>query len=93
MMDPLFEVHILNEKGKLKALKIAEAFDRFYRELELLTDNSISPKITRESAIVRTKLEEAYFYAKKAMANDDWNQDLDYKKPTSSPLADATGHP
>lgn len=68
-VDSLFQVHMLNEEGKVKAQKIAEAFD-----LLLQTLGEIGPSSGREYAIVRTKLEEAAFFAKKSMANLSGNQ-------------------
>lgn len=59
-----FEVHMLNEAGKTKAGQIAYVFDGLLGSLE-----SICPE-GRLMAIVRTKLEEACFFAKKAMASD-----------------------
>lgn len=62
-MNREFEVHMLNDTGKAKARAIAEALDYC---LDKLLD--LCPP-GRELAIVRTKLEEACFFAKKAMAN------------------------
>lgn len=63
-----FSVHMLNDEGKEKAAAIAVAFDTLVDELEDLCSGG------REFAIVRTKLEEACFFAKKSMANDPNNQ-------------------
>lgn len=67
-IDPLFGVHRLNEEGMKKAEMIAVTFDDCLRELA-----GICPA-GREFSIVRTKLEEAAFFAKKAMANVPENQ-------------------
>lgn len=67
-MDPLFQVHMLNEAGKGKAQAIASSFDT------LLSDLAKHCGTGREMAIVKTKLEEACFFAKKAMANQIDNQ-------------------
>ena len=67
-MDPLFEVHMLNDTGKPKARAIAEIFDTALSNLTALCPAG------RELAIVKTKMEEACFFAKKAMANDPSNQ-------------------
>lgn len=67
-MYPLFEVHILNESGKQKAQQIAGSFSGLLGELELICGQG------REIAIVKTKLEEACFFAKKAMATVPENQ-------------------
>jgi len=58
-----FTVHMLNESGKAKAARIASAFDQLLTELE-----DIAPGPSREMSIAKTKLEEASFFAKKAMA-------------------------
>jgi hypothetical protein len=63
-----FQVHMLNEQGKARAGKIAGAFDAL---LDALVE--INPGSSREMAIVRTKLEEASFFAKKAMASQPEN--------------------
>jgi len=68
-MDKLFEVHMLNSEGKSKANYIAHQFDALLSELSRLCANG------RELAIVKTKLEEACFYAKKAMAGIPENQE------------------
>jgi len=66
-MHAQFKVHMLNELGKAKARQIADAFDHCLTMLEGVCPDS------REMAIVRTKLEEACFFAKKSMANDAIN--------------------
>jgi hypothetical protein len=68
MTDPLFRVHKLNDAGLSKAQQIAESFDALLNSL-----TAICPA-GREWAIVRTKLEEAAFFAKKSMANVEENQ-------------------
>lgn len=65
-----FQVHMLNEQGKAKAVGIASAFDECLTKLEGLCPAS------RELAIVKTKLEEACFFAKKSMANDEANTNV-----------------
>ncbi len=67
-MNKEFQVHMLNEQGKSNATKIAEAFDEL-----LLKLTAISPQPSREMSICRTKLEEACFFAKKAMASQPEN--------------------
>lgn len=67
-MDPLFEVHMLNDTGKPKAKQIAEIFDKCLADL-----SGIIPA-GREMAIVKTHMETACFFAKKAMANQPENQ-------------------
>lgn len=66
-MHPAFQVHMLNEIGKEKANAIAEAFDSLVAALTPLCPAS------REFSLVLTKLEEASFFAKKAMANQSEN--------------------
>jgi hypothetical protein len=68
MSSTLFEVHKLNEIGIGKAREIAGAFDQLLARLEELCPDG------REFSIVKTKLEEASFFAKKAMAKDRVNQ-------------------
>ena len=68
MNSPLFQVHRLNEHGLRDAEEIARAFD-----LLLKTIMDICP-CGRELSIVQTKLEEASFFAKKAMASQPHNQ-------------------
>jgi len=63
----LFKVHMLNDQGKEKANFIAESFDGFVIYLSKLCPES------REFSIVKTKLEEACFFAKKAMAQQTEN--------------------
>jgi hypothetical protein len=61
-MHEAFKVHMLSEEGKAKTKQIAEAFDELLSKLAGIIAEG------RELAIVRTKLEEACFFAKKAMA-------------------------
>lgn len=62
-MNKEFQVHMLNEDGKEKARQIAAAFDTCLESLKGSCPEG------REFAIVKTKLEEACFFAKKAMVN------------------------
>lgn len=68
MANPEFEVHMLNESGIEKAQAIAYNFDCLLDDLK-----NICPE-GRHMSIVRTKLEEASFFAKKAMASSAENQ-------------------
>lgn len=70
MINPLFEYHNLNEDGKHKAAAIAEAFNGLLNRLEDLVGHATS----REYSLTKTKLEEACFYAKKAVAMQEANQ-------------------
>jgi len=69
-MDPLFEVHMLNEEGKRNAQDIAIKFEILLLDLEKVCGDPPN----REWSVVKTKLEEACFFAKKAMANKPRNQ-------------------
>lgn len=71
-MDPLFEVHMLNDNGKEAARVIAENFELLLQRLQPVCNPQNKP--TREWALVRTKLEEAAFYSKKCMALLRMNQ-------------------
>lgn len=64
----LFTVHRLNERGLEKAQTIANGFDALVETLQLVCPDG------REMSIVKTKLQEACFFAKRAMANDVSNQ-------------------
>jgi hypothetical protein len=68
MHDPLFQVHRLNEDGLKKADEIAGAFNNCLVALKTMCPEG------REFSIVKTKLEEAAFFAKKSMANVAANQ-------------------
>jgi hypothetical protein len=67
-MDPLFEVHKLNEQGLRLAAAIAAIFNG------ALADLSTYCPAGREWSIAKTKMEESCFFCKKAMANDPKNQ-------------------
>ena len=62
-MDSAFEVHTFSELGEQKAKVISEAFDRLMTNLRNVCPDG------HELALVKTKLEEACFFAKKAMGN------------------------
>ena len=68
MISSLFQFHRLNEAGVHKGEMIAESFDILLNDLRKWCPEG------REFAIVKTKLEEASFFAKKAMAQDTDNQ-------------------
>lgn len=65
-----FQVHILNDNGIKKAKEIAVLFDSLLSELE----KEGMCILGREFSLVKTKLEEACFFAKKAMAVNLVNQ-------------------
>ena len=68
-VNRLFQVHKLNEKGLYKAGQIAESFSNLLEELAEYCPEG------RELAIVKTKLEEAAFFAKKSMAGLEENRE------------------
>jgi len=68
-LDPLFEVHKLNELGLKKAHEIAFLFNDTLKKLKSYVPEG------RELAITKTHLESACFFAKKAMSNDPVNQE------------------
>lgn len=67
-MNTEFAVQRLNADGMAKTQQIAEIFNDALNKLTLLCPAS------REMSLVRTKLEEASFFAKKAMCNNASNQ-------------------
>lgn len=69
MINSLFQVNRLNEDGMKKADEIAYLFDGLYTKI-----SKLCPVDGREFAIVKTKLEEACFYAKKSVALNVKNQ-------------------
>lgn len=68
-MRAAFKVHRLNGIGMEKARMMAEAFDRLADQLHGMVPAG------REGALFTTHLELACFYAKKAMAQDEVNQE------------------
>lgn len=68
-MHKEFQVHKLNEQGVQRANKVAILFDALLSDLSLVVSDG------REFAIVKTKLEEACFFAKKSIANQPGNQE------------------
>lgn len=68
MIDPLFQFHRLNEGGIKMAEEIAIDFSLLLNSLRKICPDG------REFSIVKTKLEEAAFFAKKAVAHDPKNQ-------------------
>lgn len=83
-IDPLFQVHRLNEAGIAKATGLAAEFSDLLRYIERVSGASTGSAGTpyppslpggRDLAIARTKLQEAAFFAKRAMAMDPENQE------------------
>jgi len=68
-----FQVHKLNEQGIQRCEQIAKLFDEFLIQLDSILHEAPfhDPRL---NAIVRTKLEEACFFAKKAIATSEINQ-------------------
>lgn len=66
-----FKFHRLNEYGIDKARKLAELYNTLCEQVTEIVRVS-SPELT----IATRKLEESCFYAKKAMAEQDINQDI-----------------
>jgi hypothetical protein len=64
-----FKVHMLNEQGKAKADSLARIFSVALDAVESATGTD-----GREVALVRTHLQLASFYAKRAMASRPENQ-------------------
>jgi hypothetical protein len=64
-MTDMFKTHLLNEVGKDKARLIGETFVHLLNEVTSIAGPNADP---RAMAIMRTKLEEACFYGKKAVA-------------------------
>lgn len=73
-----FAVHMLNADGVGRATAIAVTLTECLDALEgiiLTKPAGADSKIgAREVAVMRTKLEEAAFFAKRAMAMQPWNQ-------------------
>lgn len=68
--NPLFKPHRLNAGGMKIAQDIGEDFDALCQQL-----STLGALDGREGAIVKTKLEEACFFAKKAIATKPENQE------------------
>lgn len=62
-MKPEFQVHKLNSRGLDKATQLAEAFSELLVKVE-----AVIPSSSRERSLVITKLQEACFFAKRAIA-------------------------
>jgi len=65
----MFEVHLLNNDGIARAKAVQQIFETFLINLEAICGDS-----GREMSIVKTKLQEASFFAKRAMAMKEDNQ-------------------
>jgi hypothetical protein len=69
MINPLFNTVALSEVGIVRVNEVRTAFSLVLETLE-----DILPGNSREISIIRTKLEEASFYAVKAVRNYKENQ-------------------
>jgi hypothetical protein len=69
MINPLFSTVKLSVEGVTKVGYLREDFSRLLEDIE-----SVLPGNSREISIMRTKLEEASFYAVKALRNYKENQ-------------------
>lgn len=67
----MFEVHRLTASGLAKADTIRDVFEECLVKLAKVVGGD---QATREMSIVRTKLQEASFFAKRAMAMKPENQ-------------------
>lgn len=65
IIDPLFASRRLNTDGVAYAHKVEELFSDLLHTLQYVLPEG------REFSIVKTKLEEASFYAKKALSKQD----------------------
>jgi hypothetical protein len=65
---PEFRVHMLNDAGKEKVIRIAGTFDQLLDTLLALCPEG------RPMSLVRTKLQEACYFAKTAVAEQPENQ-------------------
>lgn len=72
--EALFTFHKLNEKGQTKAEAIASAYENFLKSVYEIAFDGAAGFESREWSIVKTKLEEACFFTKKAMATQVVNQ-------------------
>lgn len=69
-------MHRLNETGLSKAEQIAEVFETALTALRAICVGSdLKGTGAREMALVTTKMQEASFFAKRAMALDPMNQE------------------
>lgn len=75
MTGNLFMYHKLNSAGQKSAILVQGVFEQCLADLEVIWGGGNPNPPHREMALVRTKLEEACFYAKKAVALDDRNQE------------------
>lgn len=70
-MNALFQTHILNESGIAKSRRLAELFNGLLISTEELVSSGMN---SREFSLAKTHLEQACFFAKKALAQNPHNQ-------------------
>lgn len=80
-----FAVHMLNERGKMRAHELAFRFSQLLEDIESIAARAPAADLSerdtrtgsnaRELALVRTKLQEAAFFAKRAIAVLPENQE------------------
>ena len=70
-INELFAFHKLNIDGQAKAVEIAKQFSALLGSLEVMLGDAAKG---RDFAIVKTKMQEACFFAKRAMAVVPENQ-------------------
>ncbi len=91
MVNDLFRVHRLNAAGVEAAEKLAAAFTDCLAVVELLLVPTAGA--ARELAIVRTKLQEASFFAKRGIASMPVNIDPEpWPQPYAPPVAELVGN-
>lgn len=85
MVRKEFAVHILNDEGIARAKEIAAVMSEALDKVEsLMAVDPLTSAGAREAAIVRTKFEEAGFYAKKAMCLNTNHQHISEHSHASS---------
>lgn len=84
-MSDEFKTHRLNDQGLAKCDAVAGVFERALTELRQIMLPTVAPGATantsfaaREQALVVTKLQEACFFAKRAVALDPANKDVNW---------------
>jgi len=68
-MRPEFQVHLLNAQGLNRAKELGEVFSDALDNIEVLIPAG------RDRALVITKMQEASYFAKRAIAADPANQE------------------
>lgn len=71
----MFRSHALNQVGRERADAVREAFEKCLEDVENALGTGAPPHALREMALVRTKLQEASFFAVRAVAMEPENQE------------------